>query len=109
VVYCPGSHAFFRHRRHPVERLLEAGINVALGTDSLASNNSLSMMKEMSRLREKHPAIPAEMVLYMATEAGAKALGIADRYGRLAEGMSASLVGVRGERVEVAYVNGQAT
>ena len=95
VVFCPGSHAFFGHTRHPVEELLSAGVNVALGTDSLASNDSLCLLGEVRRLRERHPAIEPATALRMATENGARALGLEGRYGTLEVGRSASFVGVR--------------
>ena len=95
VAFCPRSHAFFRHPRHPVEELLSAGVNVALGTDSLASNESLAMLEEIRRVREAHPAIEPAAALRMATENGARALGIEGRYGTLAPGKSASFVGIR--------------
>ncbi|MFQ6096221.1 MAG: amidohydrolase family protein [Armatimonadota bacterium] len=95
VVFCPGSHRFFGHDPHPVERLLDAGVNVALGTDSLASNESLSMLREIRLLRESHPAIPAAQALDMATRNAAVALGIEDAYGTLGPGMSAAFLGLR--------------
>jgi cytosine/adenosine deaminase-related metal-dependent hydrolase len=98
VAFCPGSHAFFRHPRHPVERLLSAGVNVALGTDSLASNDSLSMLVELRRVRETYPGIEPATALRMATENGARALGVEGRYGTLAPGKTASFVGIRPPR-----------
>lgn len=95
VAFCPGSHRFFRHEPHPVEDLLAASVNVCLGTDSLASNVSLSVLREMRLLREAHQAISPAQALHMGTMAGAEALGIADRYGSLAAGKSASFVAVR--------------
>ena len=44
VVYCPRTHAFFGHPEHPIDRFLERGIRVALGTDSLASNPGFELM-----------------------------------------------------------------
>ena len=98
VAFCPGSHRFFRHEPHPVEQLLAAGINVCLGTDSLASNQSLSVLREMRLLRQAHPGLSPAEALHMGTMAGALALGLAARYGSLAVGKSASFVGVRPER-----------
>jgi cytosine/adenosine deaminase-related metal-dependent hydrolase len=95
VAFCPGSHRFFGHDPHPVEALLDAGVTVALGTDSLASNESLSMLREVRLLRASHPAISAAEALAMATRNGALALGIGDRYGALRPGMSASFVAIR--------------
>ncbi len=90
VVYCPGSHAFFAHQPYPLEAYLQAGVPVALGTDSLASNDDLSALAEMSRVRRRHPAVPAVDVFRMATEAGARALGRGT--GRIEAGQPADAV-----------------
>jgi cytosine/adenosine deaminase-related metal-dependent hydrolase len=89
VVYCPRSHAFFGHEHHPWRRLRAAGVNVALGTDSLASCPSLSMLEEMRFLVARAPDADPRAVLAMATVAGARALGLADRFGDLREGLAA--------------------
>ena len=89
VVYCPRSHAFFGHRDHPWRRLQAAGVNVALGTDSLASCPSLSILDEMRFLFSREPDAQPRTVLAMATVGGARALGIADRVGEVREGLSA--------------------
>ncbi len=94
VVFCPGSHAFFGHRDHPLPRLLEAGIPLALGTDSLASNDGLSMRREMRRAAEAFPGLPASRILEMATLGGAAALGLAHEAGSLELGKAADLVAV---------------
>jgi cytosine/adenosine deaminase-related metal-dependent hydrolase len=51
VVYCPRTHAFFGHAPHRYREMLARGINVCLGTDSLASNDTLSILDEMRFLR----------------------------------------------------------
>jgi len=89
VVYCPRSHAFFGHRGHPWRRLLAAGVNVALGTDGLASCPSLSILDEMRFLFGREPDAAPRSVLAMATVGGARALGVADRVGEVREGLSA--------------------
>lgn len=83
VVYCPRSHAFFRHRPHPIRNLLDAGINVALGTDSLASNRTLSMLDELRFLYKERKDLKSVEILQAATLNGAKALGFGDRLGTL--------------------------
>ncbi|MEM9589100.1 MAG: amidohydrolase family protein [Planctomycetota bacterium] len=91
VVYCPRTHAFFGHRPHPVRQLLDAGINVALGTDSRASNPDLSLWGEVQwMLAHRHDVTPMQ-VLELATQRGAQALGLADQYGTLTPGKSANL------------------
>lgn len=90
VAFCPRSHAFFGHRRHPVLEYLDRGIPVALGTDSLASNGSLSMFDEMAFLSASRPELGARRIFEMATCAAAKLLDSGS--GRLAEGEVADLV-----------------
>ena len=95
VVYCPRSHAFFGHSRHPLAKLLARGVNVALGTDSLASNESLSVLAEMKLVRQLYPELPAETVFRLGTINGARMLRLADQYGALEPGGRASLNVVR--------------
>jgi len=90
VVYCPRSHAHFSHARHPVAELLELGVTVALGTDSMASNRSLSMFDEMAFLRGRRPDLPPSQVFQMATSAAAPFLD--GGRGRLDPGQPADLV-----------------
>lgn len=91
VVYCPRSHDYFGHADHPYRRLLAAGVPVALGTDSLASAPSLSILDEMRLVAARDGTSP-ETLLTMATAAGADALGLGGVTGRLAEGEQADLV-----------------
>lgn len=74
VVHCPRSHRFFQHPEFPLETLGSLHLNICLGTDSLASNENLSMFEEMGAASESH-AIPSKTLLQMATVNGAKALG----------------------------------
>ncbi len=77
IVYCPRSHAYFGHEEYPIADLLKTGANLCLGTDSLASNDSLSMLDELRAAREAHPALDAATLFRMATVNGRKALEIA--------------------------------
>lgn len=94
VAFCPRSHRFFGHTDHPVQKLLNAGINVGLGTDSLASNDSLSILDELKYLSSHYP-IPSGTLLAMSTINGAKALGLESRVGQIKEGLKADLCAVR--------------
>jgi cytosine/adenosine deaminase-related metal-dependent hydrolase len=89
VAYCPRSHAFFGHADHPWRRLLKAGANVCLGTDSLASSPSLSILDEMRFLWSREGDADPRLLLQMGTCRGARALGFADDLGDLAEGLRA--------------------
>lgn len=82
----------------PVPKLLEAGVNLCLGTDSAASNNSLSMLRELQFVTLLHKGvtedptcITARQGLKMATENGAKALGLGGITGRLEKGYKADI------------------
>ncbi len=95
VVYCPRHHDFFEHPKAPIEDLLNRAMTVGLGTASLASNETLSMLDEM-RYLARHPEyeISDEEVLRMATLYGARALAIEDEVGVIAPGMQADLTAV---------------
>jgi cytosine/adenosine deaminase-related metal-dependent hydrolase len=93
VVLCPRSNDRLFVGRAPHHLLKSAGIPLALGTDSLASNDSLSLWDEMSYLRQTVPeAFSAEELLTMATLGGARALGIEARTGSLQSGKRADFL-----------------
>jgi cytosine/adenosine deaminase-related metal-dependent hydrolase len=92
VVHCPSSHAYFGHKAFPFLKLRAAGVPVCLGTDSLASGNSLSMLEQMRLFTEKHPELMMEEVLAMCTTVPAEALGLGQEIGRLQEGYAADFV-----------------
>lgn len=92
IIYCPRTHAAFGHAPHPFREFLARGVRVALGTDSLASNPDLSILAEIRFLHQRYPDVPGEVLLRMATLAGAEALGWADETGSLDPGKSADLI-----------------
>ncbi len=99
VVHNPESNMKLASGIAPVPRLLEMGVNVALGTDGCASNNDLDMMGEMDSCAKLHKvatldptALPAATVLRMATRNGARALGLEGRVGELSPGMLADII-----------------
>lgn len=92
VVHCPGSHAFFGHSPFQWQRLEKAGVNLCLGTDSLASNGSLSLFCEMRAAREANPALSSETLLKTITINPAKALRKSGELGELAPGALADLI-----------------
>ncbi len=96
VVHCPLSHRYFSHRPFPLERLRKLDINVCLGTDSLASNQTLSIFEEMRATRESFPSLSANELIAMATINGARALGLEGRLGVLRQGAFADMIAVRG-------------
>ncbi len=91
IVFCPRSHKYFRHKDHPFYKLENRDINVALGTDSLASNDSLSILDEMKYIYNQHKTSKHQDILYMGTIAGATALGLNNKIGKLEEGYNADI------------------
>jgi len=94
VVYCPRTHAFFKHAAYPLEPMLTAGVRVALGTDSRASNPDLSLLSEMRFVASRYPNLSPKQILAMGTLAGAQAFGLDEKIGSLEPGKWANLVAV---------------
>ena len=76
TVFCPRTHAYFRHPPHPIRQLLAAGARVVLGTDSRASNPDLSLWKEIQFIATHFPDISIPRLLAMATTDAADSLGL---------------------------------
>lgn len=91
VAYCPRTHAAFGHEPHPYRAMIEAGVNVCIGTDSLASNPSLSVLDDLRFLWRRGDGLDAETLLRLGTLNGAIALGWSDSAGAIAPGMPADL------------------
>lgn len=101
IVHCPESNLKLASGFCPVERLRQAGINLALGTDGCASNNDLDMLGEMRTAAQLAKAVacdasalPAAAALHMATLGGAQALGLSDKIGSLIPGKAADITAV---------------
>ncbi len=101
VVHCPESNLKLASGFCPVQRLLQAGVNVALGTDGAASNNDLDMLGELrtaallgKAVAGDASALPAMQALRMATLNGATALGLGEETGSLVPGKSADIVAI---------------
>lgn len=94
VVHCPLSKAFFSHAGFNPIALQSAGINICLGTDSLASNDGLNLFDEMAELHHNYPSLPCEDILAMATLHGAKALGLTGKIGCLTPGAQADFIAI---------------
>lgn len=93
VIHCPGSHRFFGPRAFPHESYIRCGIRIGLGTDSLASNESVNMLRQMKLMKET-TNLGEEDILRMATLNGAMAIGVENEIGTLEVGKKADIVGV---------------
>jgi 5-methylthioadenosine/S-adenosylhomocysteine deaminase len=101
VVHCPESNLKLASGFCPVAELMDAGINVAIGTDGAASNNDLDLFGELKTaallakgVSGDASALDAHAALRMATINGAKALGWQDQIGSLEAGKSADIIAV---------------
>ena len=91
VVTCPRSNRYLGNPPPRIEPLLRAGVAVGVGTDSSASNSDLDLMAEIRQIRSTEPGLPPARLLELATLSGARAIGVAERFGSLEPGKSADL------------------
>ncbi len=95
LALCPRSNHHLKVGVAPLPRYLASGLRVGLGTDSLASNETLSLWDEMRfALTLYGGAVTAEQLLAMATLGGASALGMASTIGSIASGKRADVIAV---------------
>lgn len=103
VAHCPKSNAKLGHGRAPFAQFIAHGLNLGLGSDSVASNNTSDILEEarfatlLARASgaglasDDQPGVSATQALFAATLGGARALGLSDRIGALKEGMQADI------------------
>jgi cytosine/adenosine deaminase-related metal-dependent hydrolase len=94
VVHCPRSHNYFGHSPFAFDRLRLLGFNVCLGTDSLASNETLSLFDEMRDFQKNFPRVSPEEILQMVTVNSAQALRYENALGQIRPGLVADLIAV---------------
>lgn len=99
VVHCPRSHSYFGHASFPHSELVAAGVNLCLGTDSLASSPhtpkhppQLNLFAEMQAFASRRPALPPSTILDMVTVNAAAALGRRGELGELSANALADLI-----------------
>ncbi len=91
LVLCPRANRYTGAGMPPVPELLQAGVNLSLGTDSLAGNRDLNLFGEMLWLQQNYPAYPGDLWLRLGTLNGARALGREREFGSLETGKQAAL------------------
>ena len=92
VVHCPRSHDYFGHSPFQFQRLRELGFNICLGTDSLASNEDLSLFAEMRAFRKEFSDVLSEQILEMVTVNPARALRQDNALGKIRAGLVPDLI-----------------
>jgi cytosine/adenosine deaminase-related metal-dependent hydrolase len=101
VVHCPRSHAYFGHHPFPLAELARAGVNICLGTDSLASvrvnpgtETVLDLFSEMRQFAGHKSKPSAESLVQMVTTNAARALRRAGQLGQISKGSLADLIAI---------------
>jgi cytosine/adenosine deaminase-related metal-dependent hydrolase len=89
--FCPNANLYIEDRLPKINLFVDQGFNITLGTDSLASNTSLSILSEMLTIQQKFPAIDTATLVEWATINGAKFLGIEPDMGTLEAGKTPGL------------------
>jgi 5-methylthioadenosine/S-adenosylhomocysteine deaminase len=108
VMHCPGSNLKLGSGMAPVVELRARGVTVSLGADGAACNNRLDMFEEMrlaallQAVRHQPGVLPARDVLWMATRAGARTLGLEADIGSIEVGKRADLIVVGRDRPHLA-------
>ncbi len=106
-VLCPRSNYFIERATPPAMMLMESGANVALGTDSLTSNHSLSMALEIDLLMKSNPELPLGVALKWATLGGARGLKAEDRIGSFEVGKRPGAVLLEGVNLKTMRPEGE--
>ncbi len=89
---CPSSNLYIENKTPPAEMLVSEGCDIVIGTDSLASNEKLSIVSELRILQEHNPALKLEKMISWATINGALALGEEEIYGSIEPGKRPGLL-----------------
>jgi cytosine/adenosine deaminase-related metal-dependent hydrolase len=95
LVTCPRGNIRTGAGTPPLEEFFDAGVRVALGTDSLASVPDLNLFSELEEMRRLAPALPARVLLESATITGARALGFEADFGTIDSGKRDALIAVQ--------------
>jgi cytosine/adenosine deaminase-related metal-dependent hydrolase len=94
IVSCPRSNRHVGVGSPPLDAFYAAGVDVAFGTDSLASVDDLNVFAELAEARRLAPRVPASRLLESATRTGARALGFDGEFGSIEAGKRAALLAV---------------
>jgi len=93
---CPNANLYIENRLPDVGMFMEEGMNITIGTDSLASNDSLSILDELKTIAKHFPKIPFETLITWATKNGAEFLGFEKEFGIIEKGKKPGLNLIKG-------------
>ncbi len=89
---CPNANIYIENTLPPVLRLLDNGVNIVVGTDSLASNHQLDILEELKTISKNFPSVTMKIMLEWATLNGAKALQMENILGSFEKGKQPGIV-----------------
>jgi cytosine/adenosine deaminase-related metal-dependent hydrolase len=89
---CPNSNMYIENQIPPLDLLIGEDCEIVIGTDSLASNNKLSIVEELKILQLYFPSLSIDELIKWATINGAKALGEEDHFGKIEAGKEPGLL-----------------
>jgi aminodeoxyfutalosine deaminase len=92
VVFCPRTHAYFKHAPHRWRDMIHAGMNVCVGTDSCASSGDLNIVEDLRLLKRQSPDVSADRLFELITTRAARGLSLQHERGSIAAGMAADFV-----------------
>ena len=93
---CPNANLYIENKLPNIDMLINEGVNICIGTDSLASNHQLSVLSELLTIKEHFPHINWEMLLTWATSNGARALQMKDIVGTIEPGKKPGIIQITG-------------
>ena len=103
IVHCPRSHGYFEHSPFQFDRLRRLGFNICLGTDSLASNDNLSLFAELRAFQREFSTVSPEELLRMTTVSPARALRQSTALGQIRAGFRADLIAIPSSNLTAPY------
>jgi len=103
ICICINANLYIENTIPPIDLFLKKNCEIVLGTDSLASNDNLSILSEIESLQHYFPHIPLSTVLQWATLNGAKALNIDDKYGSFEKGKQPGINLIKDNKVTVIH------
>jgi cytosine/adenosine deaminase-related metal-dependent hydrolase len=89
---CPNSNLYIENHLPPVDLMIKEECELVIGTDSLASNNRLSILEELKTLQKACPRVSLEDLIIWATLNGAEALGEEEHFGTIGPGKKPGLL-----------------
>jgi len=93
---CPNANLYIENKLPDIDMLIKEGVNICIGTDSLASNHRLSVLSELLTIKENFPHVGWDVLLRWATHNGACALQMQDTIGSIEPGKKPGIIHLSG-------------